>query len=45
MPWTLDVEFGGEQTNVEITNNQRAVEIRMPEEVRDTLVAEEEEGY
>ena len=45
VPWTLDGEFGGEHTRVEITNNQRAVEIRMPEEVRDTLVAEEEEGY
>ena len=45
VPWTLDGEFGGEHTHVEITNNQRAVEIRMPEEVRDTLVAEEEEGY
>ena len=38
VPWTLDGEFGGEHTHVEITNNQRAVEIRMPEEVRDTLV-------
>lgn len=45
VPWTLDGEFGGEHTHVEITNNQRAVEIRMPEEVRDTLVEEEEEGY
>ena len=45
VPWTLDGEFGGEHTRVEITNNQRAVEIRMPEKVRDTLVAEEEEGY
>ena len=45
VPWTLDGEFGGEHTHVEITNNQRAVEIRMPEEVRDTLVAEEEEDY
>ena len=45
VPWTLDGEFGGEHTRVEITNNQRAVEIRMPEEVRDTLVEEEEEGY
>ena len=45
VPWTLDGEFGGEHTHVEITNNQRAVEIRMPEEVRDALVAEEEEGY
>lgn len=45
VPWTLDGEFGGEHTCVEITNNQRAVEIRMPEKVRDTLVAEEEEGY
>ena len=45
VPWTLDGEFGGEHTRVEITNNQRAVEIRMPEEVRDALVAEEEEGY
>ena len=45
VPWTLDGEVGGEHTHVEITNNQRAVEIRMPEEVRDTLVAEEEEGY
>lgn len=45
VPWTLDGEFGGEHTHMEITNNQRAVEIRMPEEVRDTLVAEEEEGY
>ena len=45
VPWTLDGEFGGEHTRVEITNNQRAVEIRMPEEVRDALVVEEEEGY
>lgn len=45
VPWTLDGEFGGEQTRVEIMNNQRAVEIRMPEAVRDELVAEEEEDY
>lgn len=27
VPWTLDGEFGGEHTRVEIENNQRAVEI------------------
>lgn len=45
VPWTLDGEFGGEHTRMEITNHRRAVEIRMPEEIREQLVAEEEEVY
>ena len=42
VPWTLDGEFGGEHTRVEIRNNQRAVEIRIPKEIHEELVPEED---
>lgn len=32
IPWTLDGEFGGDHKRVSISNNQRAVEIRIPPE-------------
>ncbi len=34
VPWTLDGEFGGEHTSVEICNNQRAVDIVIAKEWR-----------
>lgn len=34
VPWTLDGEFGGEHTHVEIRNHQRAVDIIIAEEWR-----------
>lgn len=34
VPWTLDGEFGGEHTHVEIRNNQRAVDIIIAKEWR-----------
>lgn len=34
IPWTLDGEFGGDHKHVIITNNPRAVEIRVTEECR-----------
>ncbi len=34
VPWTLDGEFGGEHTHVEIRNNQRAVDIMIAKEWR-----------
>lgn len=43
VPWTLDGEFGGEHTRAEISNNQRAVEIRISPETREELFSEEEE--
>ncbi len=40
VPWSLDGEFGGEHTKVEISNNPRAVEIRISEEIRENLMAD-----
>jgi diacylglycerol kinase (ATP) len=30
IPWTLDGEFGGEHTQVEVENIQKAIEIKRP---------------
>ena len=40
VPWTLDGEFGGDHTHVVISNNPRAVEIRIPAEVRKNITAD-----
>ena len=40
IPWTLDGEFGGEHRQVVISNNPRAVEIRVTPECRKSISAE-----
>ena len=40
IPWTLDGEFGGEHRSVVISNNPRAVEIRVSEECRKSISKE-----
>jgi len=37
VPWTLDGEFGGEHERVVISNNPRAIGIRIPEDVYDKM--------
>ncbi|MCI8556383.1 MAG: YegS/Rv2252/BmrU family lipid kinase [Lachnospiraceae bacterium] len=37
IPWTLDGEFGGEHAHAVISNNPRAVEIRVTEECRKSI--------
>ena len=39
--WTLDGEFGGEHTSVVISNNPRAVEIRVTKECRKSITCEQ----
>ena len=39
IPWTLDGEFGGDQKRVTISNNPRAIDIRIPSEVRKSITA------
>lgn len=41
IPWTLDGEFGGEQRRVVISNNPRAVEIRITAECRKNIAVKE----
>lgn len=43
VPWALDGEYGGEYTRTEISNNPRAVEIRIGQETLDSLRQEGEE--
>lgn len=40
IPWTLDGEFGGEHRSVTISNNPRAVEIRVTKECRKSITCE-----
>jgi hypothetical protein len=37
MPWTLDGEYGGEPCKAVITNNSKAVKIRIPNEVYEIM--------
>ena len=39
IPWTLDGEFGGDHKRVTISNNPRAIDIRIPSEVRKSITA------
>lgn len=41
VPWTLDGEFGGEHNQVVISNNPRAVEIRIAPEMRNSIAMKE----
>lgn len=41
VPWTLDGEFGGDHSHVVISNNPRAVNIRIPVGVYEKMAAEE----
>jgi len=40
IPWTLDGEFGGEHRQVVISNNPKAVQVRIPAHVKKMLMSE-----